>query len=170
MTQLATTHPAEVLDISPEALEVANCYLQVQDKMKVASELGIAPETVMQLLGRREVRAYIDNVFMDLGFNNRFKMRLAMDAILSKKFEEMDESGLGSGKDILDIMALSHKMTMELMAKEIELEKLRISRAPKTQTNIQINNENPPAVGAEPATPASNYSQLLERIIRQGNV
>lgn len=150
---LPTNHPAEALIISPEALEVANCYLQEQDTTKVALILGTSPELVAQILARREVKAYVDQVFFDMGFNNRFKMRKAMDAIISKKFQELDEAGVGSGKDILEILALSHKMTMETLDKQLQLEKLRESNI-KTQTNIQINDG------------GSNYSNLIERLIK----
>ena len=149
---LPVQHPAEVIDISPEALEVANAYLQCQDVTKVASDLQISTELVSQLLSRREVKAYVDHVFMDMGFNNRFKMRAAMDAILAKKFQEMDEAGIGSNKDIAELMALSHKMAMENMDKQIELEKLRGGNL-KSQVNVQIN-EN-----------GSNYGSLIERLI-----
>lgn len=147
-------HPAEVLEISPEALEVANCYLQCQDALKVSEELGISAEMVTQILNRREVRAYVDSVFLELGFNNRFKLRAAVDAILAKKFQELDEAGIGSNKDILDILALSHKMTMEYMDKMHQLEKLR-NVGLKSQVNVQIN-EN---------AGGSNYGTLIERII-----
>ena len=60
MANLPTTTPAESLDISPEALEVANAYLQEPDIQKVAESLDIPAEIVTQLLGRREVKAYID--------------------------------------------------------------------------------------------------------------
>ena len=150
---LPTKHPAEALSISPEALEVANCYLQEQDTTKVALTLGTTPELVAQVLARREVKAYVDQVFFDMGFNNRFKMRRAMDAIISKKFQEMDEAGVGSGKDILEILALSHKMTMETLDKQLQLEKLRESNI-RTQTNIQINDG------------GSNYSTLISRLLQ----
>ena len=157
-TNLPTAHPAEVLQISPEALEVANSYLQLQCAAAVSESLNISQETVTLMLGRREVKTYIDQVFFDVGFNNRFKMRKAMDAIISKKFEEMDDAGTGSTKDIIEILALSHKMTMDTLQKEIELKKLDSANV-KTQTNIQINS------GAG----GSNYSNLLERLIT-GNV
>ena len=149
---LPSNTPAEVLNISPEALEVANCYLQTQSIPKVAEELGISTDTVSLYLDKREVRSYIDNVFLDLGFNNRFKMRRAMDALLAQKFQELDEAGIGSTKDIADLMLLSHKMTMEELDRQIALKKLE-DKGPKTQTNIQIN-EN-----------GSNYGTLIERLI-----
>lgn len=151
--QLATHHPAEVLQISPEALEVANAYLTIQNAQKVSDQLDIPLETVSQILGRREVKAYVDQVFFDMGFNNRFTLRKAMDAIISKKFQEMDEAGTGSNKDIIEILALSHKMTMETLDKELQLEKLR-GNSIKSQVNVQINEGG-----------GSNYGNLIERLI-----
>jgi len=139
MNTLPTSSPAEVVDISPEGLEIANCYLQSQDIDKVAEELDISREMVSSYLSKKEIKSYIDNVFMNLGFNNRFKMRRAMDAVLQQKFQEMEESETGSSKDIAELLALSHKMTMDELSRQIELEKLRQSSV-KTQTNIQINN------------------------------
>lgn len=152
---LPTSTPAEILDISPEALECANCYLQLQDINKVAEELDVPVQIVSQLLARREVRTYIDSVFMNIGFNNRFKMRKAMDAIISRKFKDLDESETGSTKDISELLALSHKMSMEILDREIQLKKLDAEKGsgPKSQVNVQIN-EN-----------GSNYGSLIERLI-----
>ena len=123
-----TTHlPAETIKISPEALEIANCYLQLQDARRVANELSIDPELVTTTLARREVRGYIDQVFFDTGYNNRFLMRQAMDAIIKQKFQELDEAGVGSSKDIAELLALSHKMSMDLLDREIQLKKIRLS-------------------------------------------
>lgn len=155
---LPVAHPAEMLEISPEALEVANCYLQLQDVAKVSDALDIPVEMVSELLQRKEIKAYINQVFFDTGFNNRFKLRKAVDAIIAKKFQEMDEAELGSSKDILEILAFSHKMTMETLQREIELEKLRIAKTPKTQTNIQIN-------GASAPEAPTNYGTLIERLL-----
>ncbi len=153
MNQIQPHHPAEVLEISPEALEVANCYLQTQSAKQVAEELGLPIELVTKTLAKREVRTYIDQVFFDTGFNNRFKMREAMDAIIQRKFQELDEAEIGSSKDILDILALSHKMTMETLDKQLELEKLRQQNI-KSQVNVQINDN-----------AGSNYGNLIEKLI-----
>lgn len=153
MNNLPTVNPAEVLDISPEALEVANCYLQVQDLDDAALQLDIPKEQVSQILSRREVKSYIDNVFMNLGFNNRFKLRKAMDAIIKKKFQDLEESETGSSKDIAELIALSHKMSMEELSRQIELEKLRQSTI-KTQTNIQINDGG-----------GNKYDALIQRLL-----
>ena len=151
---LPATTPAEVLDISPESLEIANCYLQNQDAAEVASVLNIPQTLVTQTLQRKDVRAYIDQVFFDVGFNNRFKMRSAMDAIIKKKFQDMEEADVGSSKDIIEIMALSHKMTMELLGRQIELEKLQVANNIKNQVNVQINGSD-----------GSKYGQLINQLV-----
>lgn len=138
MSNLPTTHPAEALEISPEALEIANTYLQCQDIGKAADDLGISRDLVATTLSKREVKAYVDSVFFNIGFNNRFKMRNLMDLVIQKKLEEMDEADIGSNKDITELLALSHKMTVELMDREIALEKLKQGNV-KVQTNVQIN-------------------------------
>lgn len=153
---LPIAHPAEAIEISPEALEIANCYLITPDIAKVAQELDTTPDVVTKILNRREVRAYVDNVFFNAGFNNRFKMRQALDAIIEKKFQEMDEADIGSNKDILEILTLSHKFTKELL--ELEIKKLALEKGAdakeiKTQNNIQINGD------------GSNYASLVERLL-----
>jgi hypothetical protein len=138
MNNLPTQSPAEFLSIAPEALEVANSYLQYQSIQKVAEELGISTELVTQELNRREVRAYIDSVFLDLGFNNRFQIRSAMDALIKQKFIELEEAGIGSSKDIADLLALSHKMTMEQLDRQIKLEEIK-NKNINSQVNVQVN-------------------------------
>lgn len=155
---LPITTPAECVAISPEALEIANAYLQTPDIYKVSESLDIPREIVSEYLSRREVKAYIDSVFMNLGFNNRFQMRNLMDAIIKKKLQEMDEADVSSNKDIIEIIALSHKMSIEHLEKEIQLEKLR---APKVQTNIQINNET--------SMQGTRYGALLDQLMN-GNI
>ena len=146
--------PAETLQIAPEALEVANAYLQLQDAKKVANELDLAPDLVTEILRRREVKSYIDHVFMDTGFNNKFEMRAAMDALIKQKFQELHEAGTGSTKDISELLALSHKMSMDLLDREIQLEKLRAGPGlPTKQVNVQINDD------------GTKYSSLITRLI-----
>lgn len=152
---LPTTSPAQALIISPEALEIANTYLQNQNIQKTASDLGISADMITEVLDRREVRAYIDNVFLDTGFNNRFLLREVMDTIIRKKLQELDEAEIGSGKDIADLLALSHKMSMDVLDRQIQLEKLRQPTI-KTQTNVQIND-----VGGD----GTKYGALLQKLL-----
>lgn len=155
MSNLPVTTPAEALAIAPEQLEVANAYLQLHDLTKVSEELDISREIVAEILSKREVKAYIDSVFMNLGFNNRFQMRNLMDTIIKKKLEELDQADVGSNKDIIEILTLSHKMSIEHMDKEIQLEKIR-SGSNRVQTNIQINND---------GLQQTRYGSLLEKLM-----
>lgn len=139
---IPTASPAEALQISPENLEIANCFLEIQDSQKVADILDIPVDMVTRVLARTEIKAYVNQVFFEVGFNNRFRMRDLMDTLIKKKLEDLSESETGSNKDILDIIALSHKMSMEQMDREIALEKLRKENANagiKSQVNVQIN-------------------------------
>ena len=154
-TTMTQNLPAETVRIAPEALEVANCYLQLNDPRKVADELDLDVETVTDLLKRREVKAYIDSVFFDSGYNNRFLMRRAMDALIKQKFQELEESQTGSTKDIAELLQMSHKMSMDLMDREIALEKARTQTGPQKQVNVQINE----------GLDGSKYSQLVQKLI-----
>lgn len=155
MTNPIVPHnPAETLRISPESLEIANCYLQLQDINKVSQELDIPRDMVIEYLARREVKSYIDAVFMNLGFNNKHRMRSAMDALISQKFQELEEAGVGSGKDIADLLALSHKMSIEHLDKEIQLEKAK-AEGIKNQVNVQVNEFGD-----------SKYGDLMARLLK----
>lgn len=159
MTNLPVTQtaPAEVLAISPENLEIANCFLELQDSQRVADTLDVPLELVTRTLARSEIKAYINQVFFEVGFNNRFRMRDLMDTLIKKKLTDMQESETGTNKDILDILALSHKMTMEQLDREIQLEKLRQGNTGiKSQTNIQIN---------EGLGDGTKYGQLISKLI-----
>lgn len=152
---LPTTTPAETLDISPEALEVANTYLQSQDLQETATSLDMPTEMVTKFLNKKEVKAYIDHVFFNMGFNNRFKIREAMDAVIRKKFQELEESDMGSTKDIADLLALSHKMTMQELQMQVELKKLDATSI-KNQVNVQIN---------EGFSDGTKYGDLIQKLM-----
>lgn len=158
ISSLPTSTPAESLAISPEALEVANCFLQTQDIGKTAAELDISLDLVSQMLNRREVKAYVDHVFASMGFNNKFKVRDLIDTIIQKKLQQMDEADVGSTKDITEILALSHKITMEQQAHELAIEKLRSAQQIRTQVNIQQNN-------VDQGT-TTRYSSLIQQLLQ----
>lgn len=147
--------PAETFQIPPESLEICNCYLQLNDPRRVADELDLPLEVVQQTLARRECKQYVDNIFMDVGYNNRFLMREAMDALIKQKFQQLHEADSGSNKDIADLLQQSHKMAMDLLDREIALEKLKQASGPQKQVNVQINE----GLGD------SKYASLVSRLI-----
>jgi hypothetical protein len=149
--------PAQAVMIAPETLEVANAYLSCQSISKTADMLGFPQDQVAEILDRREVRSYINTVFADFGFNNRFRMRQIMDTLIQKKLEELDEAEIGSGKDIADLLAQSHKMSMDILDREIQLEKLRSGNKVQTQVNMQVNE-----FGADSG---SKYGNLISKLL-----
>jgi hypothetical protein len=76
-----------------------------------------------------------------------------MDSVIETKLSEMVETGLGSTKDIADLLTLAHKMRMDELKAITEYEKAKEGSSIKKQTNIQINNNQP------------NYSDLLGKLL-----
>lgn len=152
-----TNQPQE-LKIDPEGLEVAQCYLTHPNHLKVAEVLDLEPTEVLTILRRPEVKRYIDQVYQETGFNNRHTLRRAMDKILELKFQELDDAGVGSSKDVAELLMMSHKMRMEELDREIALEKLKGGKAPSSQVNVQIND----------MAPSTNYGSLLEKLMKGG--
>ena len=82
-----------------------------------------------------------------------------MDTVIEKKLQEMEEADIGSSKDITEILALSHKMSMDLLDKQIKLATIEgKNQVIKNQTNVQINE----AVGG------TNYESLLNKLRKDG--
>ena len=136
--------------ISPEGLELANAYLSFGSLKEAASSLAISPDKAAEILDRREVRSYIDQVYLDLGYRNRFRLGTLLDEIIDKKFEEAQESDMYTSKDLVDLIQLAHKMRMD------ELKAQQQQTTIKNQTNVQIN-ETPFGQG--------NYGKLMEKLL-----
>ncbi len=147
--ELAQQVDAE-LKIAPESLEVAQIYIQTLDVNQAATELNLPLEDVVYHLGKREVRKFVDAVFFDQGYMNRHKIQHAVDDLITKKLEELEDAEMGSSKDIADLL----KLAMDFREKEIKAiqneEKLS---TPLVQQNNQIN------------LYGENYKNLLNSII-----
>lgn len=140
--------------ISPEGLKIAETYLeQKQDINSTAKALGLDKQEVARYLATREVKSYIDQIFYDAGFRNRSRMFAVMDELINRKLEELEESGMGTSYDIVDLIKTYHKMQIDQMKMEREVAATHISK----QTNVQIN-------GASGG--GSNYTELLARLIK----
>lgn len=135
----------ELVKISPENLEVANAYLQYGNILDTASMLGISPDRVTEVLDLKEVKRYIDNIYLDQGYRNREKLGKLLDQVIESKLEEALESGVYSNKDLADLIALAHKMRNE----ELKLQESREKRD----------------VGILIPTEGSNYGKLMEKLL-----
>lgn len=139
----------EVVLASPEDIEIANAYLQLGEIAKVADYMSIPQHKVVEMLAKKEVKRYLDNVYLDLGYRNRDKIAAVMDKIIESKLEQAEETGLYSNKDLVEIMQIAHKMRMD----EIKAQNERQG----SQTNIQVNNDF-----------GSNYQKLMDSLIANG--
>lgn len=142
--------------MSPEGLEIANKYLTTGSVEDVSNELKVSKDLVVSTLQKREVKQYIDTVYMDIGYRNRFKLGDALDTIIEKKLEEAEESEMYSNKDIADLLHLAHKIRMDEMKAQTELEKAKAGNI-RTQNNVQVIADQPFGQG--------NYGKLMDKLI-----
>ena len=127
--------------MSPEGMAVIEAYLQCgSDVPSAARSLGMSEIAFRDIMNRSEVKNYLNDIFMESGFRNRDRLFGVLDEVIKRKLEELEETGMGSDQDIMDILWKAHKMKMEEMKMMVELEKAKAAvRAPANQTNIQNN-------------------------------
>lgn len=131
------------LAITPEGLEIATTYLGCMSIEETAKSLGMTHHEVSTYLDKKEVKRYIDNVFLEQGYLHRFKLASLLDDIIESKIQEAAESGVYTNKDLLDVLALVHKIRMD---------NAKVDSAPNTQVNVQNNYGN-------------NLSSLIDKVI-----
>ena len=144
--------------MSPEGLEIANAYLEKGSIPAVCSKLGVSENEVSEILNKREIKQYIDTVFLDTGYSNRFKISETMDMLIEKKLEESEETEIYTNKDMADLLQMAHKMRIDEMKAQTELEKAK-AQTVKTQVNIQDNSGLPFGQG--------NYGQLIKKLMKE---
>ena len=147
----------ELTTISPEGLEVANSYLTFGNIRAVVEQLGVAENKVVELLNKREVKKYIDTVYLDMGYRNKNNIATLLDEMIESKLEEAKESGVYSNKDLADLLQMAHKMRMDEIKAQAELEKAQATNV-KSQTNVQINEGLPFGQG--------NYGKLMDKLLK----
>ena len=143
--------------MSPEGLEIANSYLEHGSIPAVASKLRVSQSEVTEILNKREIKQYIDTVFLDTGYRNRFKLSETLDMLIEKKLEESEETQIYTNKDMADLIQMAHKMRMEEIKAQTEMEKAK-AQTVKTQVNIQDNSGMPFGQG--------NYGELIKKLIK----
>ena len=143
--------------MSPEGLEIANSYLEHGSIPAVASKLRVSQHEVTDILNKREIKQYIDAVYLDTGYRNRFKLAETLDMLIEKKLEESEETQMYTNKDMADLVQMAHKMRMEEIKAQTEMEKAK-AQTVKTQVNIQDNSGLPFGQG--------NYGELIKKLMK----
>lgn len=153
---LPTTYSEDKMpeQIQPEELAIADMYLRTGDISETAEALNIPRNEVVRTLNKRQVKEYVDTIFNDVGYLNRFKLADLWSKIIERKMEELDEAEIGSSRDIIEILDKATKF-IETMNK---LQANRDKSGPGKQTNVQINEfgEN------------GNYKALLSHLFKEG--
>ena len=147
----------ELTTISPEGLEVANSYLTFGNIRAVVEQLGVTENKVVELLNKREVKKYIDTVYLDMGYRNKNNIASLLDEMIGSKLDEAKESGVYSNKDLADLLQMAHKMRMDEIKAQAEFQKAEASNV-RSQTNIQVNEGVPFGQG--------NYGKLMEKLLK----
>jgi 3-hydroxyisobutyrate dehydrogenase-like beta-hydroxyacid dehydrogenase len=137
-----------IVKIAPENLEVANAYLSSGDAASAGKALGITPDRVHEVLAKSDVKEYVNSVYLDQGYRNRFRLAELLDEIIENKIQEAREAGVYSSKDLVDIIGLAHKMSTDANKQTMTI---------KQQNNVQINS--PFGEG--------NYGKLMEKLLGQ---
>ena len=115
------------------------------------------PETqVVEVLNKREVKKYIDTVYLDMGYRNKNNIGSLLDEMIASKLEEAQESGVYSSKDLADLLQMAHKMRIDEIKAQTDLAKAEGSNI-KNQTNVQINEGVPFGQG--------NYGKLMDKLL-----
>ena len=140
----------EQIQIAPEDLEVLNVYLQTTDLDMTVKETKLPKDQVVAIINKKEVKQVIDTVFLEQGYMNRFRLKDILGEIIQSKLDEAQETEEYTSKDLVDIIALMHKMSQD--ERKLQIDREKISK-PSNQTNVQINDY------------GQNYGNLLERIL-----
>jgi len=152
----------EVTTISPEGLEIANSYLQFGNIRGVCQHLQVSENKVVEALNKREVKKYIDTVYLDMGFRNKNNIACALDEMIQSKLEEAQETGMYSNKDLADLLQMAHRMRMDEIKAQAEAEKVSTTNI-RNQTNVQIND------GSLPFG-QGNYGKLMDKLLNGNEV
>ena len=97
-------------------------------------------------------------MYLDSGYRNRSKLASVLDDLIDRKLEEAEETEMYSSKDLADLLQMAHKMRMDEIKAQAELEKASGGAAIKTQNNVLINSEVPFGQG--------NYGALMEKLLK----
>ena len=130
---------------APEILEVVDTYMNMgMDMDKTAKALNMERQALASIVQSSAAQSYITGLFYSSGLRNREKFFDMMENIIDKKIEEMEESEMGSSKDIIEILSTFHKMKMDEMKLELKRQELAIKaeelRKGKPSVAVQINN------------------------------
>jgi len=124
--------------IDPVVLSVANDYLSGKTISDIADAYALSEDRVAAIIEKKEVKSYIDNVFVTQGYLNRVKRLQLINSVIDQKMQDALETGVFSKKDLLDWLKHLHDVESAVHKKE------------KPTVAVQVNN---------------NYESLMKGLI-----
>ena len=101
----------EAPELDPVILGIANEHIQGRSHQEIADTFGTSQDRVAQVLDRREVKQYVDQVYLSQGYLNRFKRLDLINQVIQQKVEEaLVGGGEISKKDLLEWLRLLQEM------------------------------------------------------------
>jgi len=132
-----------MLQVLPEFLHVANVYLESHSIDETATRLRITPHRVQEILNDKQTKEYLNQVYLESGFRNKFTLANTVDELIKQKLQEAQETGFYTKADLMDLLEFAHKLRMDE-------EKRHTSKT----TNVQINEFG-----------QGNYGELMKKLI-----
>ena len=134
-----------MLQVIPEFLHVANVYLESHSIDETAARLKISPLRVQEILNDKQTKEYLNQIYLESGFRNKFTLANTVDELIKQKLQEAQETGFYTKADLMDLLEFSHKLRMD--------EEKRTQQTAKTP-NVQINEFG-----------QGNYGELMKKLI-----
>jgi len=131
--------------INPEVLDFLHIYMSTLDLEDTCNQLSIPTEMGQEMLNKKESKRFLDSVFLEQGYMNRFKIVELMNKAIASKIEEAEESQMFGKESIMEMLKFMHQMRMD---------EAKMKQSTQKVTNVQNNNY------------GSNLGSLLDKIAR----
>ena len=133
----------EAPNLDPMVLSVANYVIEGKSISEIAEAFSVPADVVSQVIEKKEVKSYIDNVYFSQGYLNRFKRSEIISNVINQKLQDALETGIYTKKDLHDWIKLLNDMERDAKPKN-----------DKPAVAIQVNN---------------NYEGLMKDLMSNGN-
>ena len=137
--------------VSPEGAKIANTYLANACSIKDTSQaLSMPTFEISAILQQPLVKTYVNSILREYSYGHMVKIAEKLDDLVDIKWAELEEAEIGSNKDIADLLALAHKMRLDMS----NLLQKDVAKGEGVTKNTQVN------VYGE-----GSYGKLMEKLI-----
>jgi hypothetical protein len=138
--------------ISPEGASIANTYLaNACSLVNTSRALDMPTHEIAATLQQPMIKTYVNSILRENGYRHMVVIAEKLDALVERKWEELEEAEIGSNKDISDLLALAHKMRMD-MARLLQADVAKGESVGVKNTQVNVYGE-------------GNYGKLMERLV-----